>query len=127
MFRSSSANQSIEGEISEDKLLDNMTYANMVDSEEYKRYRKLTYSKLCTFIEILQRAENFKKIPNLPKFQQLMLKLINTSDTKLQKSALECILKSDGKGVLRQYRKLLEGFTDDLKFKDMIAVVNFGS
>ena len=53
MFRSSSANQSIEGEISEDKLLDNMTYANMVDSEEYKRYRKLTYSKLCTFIEIL--------------------------------------------------------------------------
>lgn len=56
-----------------------------------------------------------------------MLKLVNSSDTKLQKMALECLLKSDDKGVLRQYRKLLEGFTDDIKFKDMIQVVNFGS
>jgi hypothetical protein len=37
------------------------------------------------------------------------------------------LLKSDEKGVLKVYRKLLEGFTDDIKFKDMIAVVNFGS
>ncbi len=29
--------------------------------------------------------------------------------------------------MLRPYKKLLEGFTDDLKFKDMIQVVNFGS
>jgi hypothetical protein len=37
------------------------------------------------------------------------------------------LLKSNEKGVLRQYRKLLEGFTDDIKFKDMIPVVTFGS
>jgi hypothetical protein len=30
------------------------------------------------------------------------------------------VLKSDDRGILRQYRKMLEGFTDDLKFKDMI-------
>lgn len=34
--------------------------------------------------------------------------------------ALDCILKTDNDGVLRIYRKLLEGFTDDIKFKDMI-------
>lgn len=55
------------------------------------------------------------------------MRLLNNSDTKLQKIALDCILKSDERGVLRQYRKMLEGFTDDLKFKDMISVVNFGS
>lgn len=49
-----------------------------------------------------------------------MLQLLNTSDSKLQKMALDCLLKSDTKGVIRQYRKLLEGFTDDVKFKDMI-------
>ncbi len=56
-----------------------------------------------------------------------MLRLINTNDTKLQRIALDCLLKADTVGVLRQYRKLLEGFTDDIKFKDMIQVVNFGS
>jgi Down-regulated in metastasis len=56
------------------------------------------------------------------------MKLLNTNDSKLQKLALDCLLKSDSEaGVLRQYRKLLEGFTDDIKFKDMIQVVNFGS
>ncbi len=62
-----------------------------------------------------------------PSFQSLMLRLINTNDTKLQRIALDCLLKADTVGVLRQYRKLLEGFTDDIKFKDMIQVVNFGS
>jgi hypothetical protein len=52
---------------------------------------------------------------------------VNTNDSKLQKLALECLLKADEKGVVRQYRKLLEGFTDDIKFKDMIPVVTFGS
>lgn len=37
------------------------------------------------------------------------------------------MIKADSTGVLRPYKKLLEGFTDDLKFKDMIQVVNFGS
>lgn len=49
-----------------------------------------------------------------------MMKLINTSDTKLQKLVLECLIKSNYmKGVLTQYYKLIMGFTSDEKFKDM--------
>ncbi len=37
-------------------------------------------------------------------------------------------MKSDySSGILQPYRKLLEGFTDDQKFKDMIQILNFGS
>ncbi len=104
-----------------------MTYANMVDSEEYKKYRRQAYSKIYCFLEMLSKADNLRKINRLADFQKLMIRLLNTSDNKLQKIALECLLKSDDKGVLRQYRKLLEGFTDDIKFKDMIPVVSFGS
>lgn len=109
----------------ESSLLDKMTYANMVDSEQYKKYRRQAYSKIYCFLELLQQADNLRKLS--PSFQSLMLRLINTNDTKLQKIALDCLLKADTVGVLRQYRKLLEGFTDDIKFKDMIQVVNFGS
>lgn len=50
-----------------------------------------------------------------------MTRLINTNDTRLQKLSLECLIKTDYKGgILRHYRKLLEGFTDDEKFKDMV-------
>ena len=38
---------------STDKLLDQMTYANMVDSEEYRKYRRIAYSKLYCFLEML--------------------------------------------------------------------------
>lgn len=107
--------------------LDRMTYANMIESDDYKKYRRQAYSKIYCFLELLQRADNLKKLPRLSSFQQLMLRLLNTNDNKLQKLALECLLKADDKGVVRQYRKLLEGFTDDLKFKDMIPVVTFGS
>ena len=47
----------------ESGLLDKMTYANMVDSDEYKQYRRQAYSKLYCFLELLQRAESLKKIP----------------------------------------------------------------
>lgn len=104
-----------------------MTYANMVDSEGFKQYRRHAYSKLYCLLELLQQAESLRGIPNLPSFQNLLLKLLNTSDTKLQKMALDCLLKSDSNGTLKHYRRLLEGFTDDLRFKDMIQVVNFGS
>jgi hypothetical protein len=38
---------------SDQVLLDRMTYANMVDSEEYKKYRRQAYSKLYCFLEML--------------------------------------------------------------------------
>lgn len=34
-------------------LLDRMTFANMVDSEDYKKYRRQAYSKLYCFLELL--------------------------------------------------------------------------
>ena len=40
-----------------------MTYANMVDSDEYKQYRRQAYSKLYCFLELLQKAESLRKIP----------------------------------------------------------------
>ena len=60
-----------------------MTYANMVDSEEYVKFRKHAYSKLYCFIELFNKADNLKGIPMVQTFQNLMLRLINTSDTKL--------------------------------------------
>ena len=78
-----------------------MTYANMVDSEDFKAYRRLAYSKLYTFLELFSQAEHLTKIPDLPKFQQLMLRLLYTSDTKLQKLALNNLIKADKEGVLR--------------------------
>ena len=57
-----------------------------------------------------------------------MLSLINTSDNKMQKNALECLIKSGYKaGLINKYRKLLEGFCDDEKFKDMILILIHGS
>lgn len=34
-------------------LLDKMTYANMIDSEQYRKYRRQAYSKLYCFLELL--------------------------------------------------------------------------
>lgn len=41
---------------------------------------------------------------------------------------MECLIKSGYKnGILHRYRKLLEGFADDEKFKDMIPILEYGS
>ena len=98
LFLSRRMHSSVSGEIA---LLDNMTYANMVDSESYKTYRRQAYNKLYCFTEMLQKAESLRKIPHLAKLQELMMRLLNISDTKLQKMALDCLLKADDKGVLR--------------------------
>ena len=60
-----------------------MTFANMVDSEDYKKYRRQAYSKLYCFLESLQKAENLKKVTRLADLQKLMLRLLNTNDSKL--------------------------------------------
>jgi hypothetical protein len=46
-------------------MLDRMTFANMVDSEDYKKYRRQAYSKLYCFLELIQKAENLKKVTRL--------------------------------------------------------------
>ena len=41
---------------------------------------------------------------------------------------LDLLIKSEyQQGLLKYYRKLLEGLTDDERFKDMISVITFGS
>ena len=62
-----------------------------------------------------------------------MLDLLNTNDSTLQKNALNCLLKCSKRQnfanktlKLPKYEKLLFGLTDDLQFKDMIPVINFG-
>lgn len=41
---------------------------------------------------------------------------------------MDCLIKTDYKGgILKHYRKLLEGLSDDEKFKDVIAAITFGS
>jgi hypothetical protein len=41
-----------------------MTYANMVDSEEFKKYRKTAYSKLYCYLELIRNSDTLKDIPN---------------------------------------------------------------
>ena len=61
-------------------------------------------------------------------FHEIVLNSLYTNDTKLQKMSLDLLIKSDYEyGLLKYYRKLLEGFTDDEKFKDMISAITFGS
>ena len=110
------------------ELIDQITKANMIDSEDYKGFRRQSYSKLYAFIELLNKASNLSKLPSLESLQQLFLDLLTSNDTKLQKHALDCLIKTNYKGgVLKQYSKLLGGLTDDESFKDMIQVINFGS
>ncbi|TNV87999.1 hypothetical protein FGO68_gene14880 [Halteria grandinella] len=108
-------------------ILDRMTLSNMVDSEAFKSFRRQAYTKMYAFIELLTQSESLTKSPRVADLQKLMLRMLNTSDTKLQKYVLDVLLKTDSHGVLRTYRKMLDGFTDDIKFKDMIQVMNFGS
>lgn len=57
-----------------------------------------------------------------------MYHLLSSTDNKCQKSALECLIKTGYKGgVLKKYVKLLEGFCDDEKFKDMVPIMTYGS
>jgi len=54
--------------------------------------------------------------------------MLNTNDTKSQKTTLECLIKSGYKsGLMNKYKKLLDGFVDDEKFKDMIPILIHGS
>jgi len=57
-----------------------------------------------------------------------MVDLLSSADNKLQKNSLECLTKTGyNKGLLIKYAKLLEGFADDEKFKDMIPIMIHGS
>lgn len=57
-----------------------------------------------------------------------MTNLLSSTDNKLQKCALECLTKSGYcRGILTKYKKMLDGFADDEKFKDMIPIMSYGS
>jgi hypothetical protein len=99
-----------------------------MDSDAMKQFRKCTYSGLSAYLELFKRANSLKQMPQIGEFQGLMIDLLSSTDTKLQKNALECLTKSGyNKGLLIKYAKLLDGFADDEKFKDMIPIMIHGS
>lgn len=61
--------------------------------------------------------------------------LLDTADPHLQKNVLTCLIKCSKKtdsfknktAKLPKYAKLLEGLADDLKFRGVIPLINFGS
>ena len=56
-----------------------------------------------------------------------MFKCLSSTDSKLQKCALDVLTKTGFKaGLMAKYKKLLEGFCDDEKFKDMIPILIHG-
>ena len=62
-----------------------------------------------------------------------LLDNISTSDEQMQKAALACLLKAskkqdfDNKTIkLPKYHKLLDGLCDDVKFKDMVVIIEHG-
>lgn len=58
----------------------------------------------------------------------MLLGLLNTHDVKEQTCVLECLVKTGyQRGLMSKYKKLLEGFSDDEKFKDMIQMLIHGS
>ena len=77
--------------------------------------------KVHPYLYLLKKQDNLKSIPRLSLLQDILLELISNVDSKLQTSSLECLIKTNyASGLLHKYRKLLEGFADDEKFKDMI-------
>ena len=53
-----------------------------------------------------------------------MLDQLSCTDNKVQKNALVCLIKTNYKqGLAQKYQRLLEGFADDEKFKDMVPYV----
>jgi len=75
-------------------LVDRMTHANMLDSESNKHHRRTARTKLSNFLDVFKRADSLGQAPKIAAFQSLLLSLLNTNDTKQQKFALECLVKS---------------------------------
>jgi hypothetical protein len=112
----------------DDRLIDRMTQANVMDSDLLKQYRRTAYSCLSSYLDLFRRGEGLKQVPKIGDFQALLVDLLSSSDSKLQRCALECLTKSGYcKGLLTKYKKLLEGFADDEKFREMIPIMIHGS
>lgn len=113
-----------------------MIQANMVDSEQFKVHRRTSYSKLCATIELLSKGNSLNKLGGELSFKliELLTQLLNSADSHLQQIVLTCLVKASKKVdfenttlKLPKYQKLLEGLTDDTKYKDMIPIIVFGS
>ena len=65
-----------------------------------------------------------------------MMALLTSAENSLQKNVLACLLKCSKKtsdsfhnktAKMPKYAKLLEGLADDLKFRNVIPLINYGS
>ena len=105
-----------------------MEKANLMDGESMKGYRRKAHSAVHSYVEMFRRVDSLKQSPDIGQFQNIMLDLLQATDPKLQSSSLTCLIKSGyRRGILIKYKKLLEGFADDEKFKDMIPILIHGS
>ena len=111
--------------------------ANMVDSDEFRAKRKMSYGKLCSMVELFAKASTLNKLSpaQTENLIRIMTRLLSSQESSLQKNALTCLLKCSKKTTtfvnttakLPKYAKLLEGLADDLKFRNMIPIINYGS
>lgn len=62
-----------------------MVNANLVDSEQFKTYRRICYSKLCATIELFSKSSSLNKLNSeqSKKFIGNLMQLLNTADTHL--------------------------------------------
>lgn len=105
--------------------------ANKVDSATFKQSKRAAYLKLTAYIELLTASNCLNKLnkEQTDKLIQYFMQLL--TDDKLQKFAVQGLLKVSKKQnftvKLPKYNKLLEGLCDDIKFRDMISAITFGS
>lgn len=113
---------------SPEQLLQNMAKANQLESPLNRSHRYQSVATLLAFLELFKCQESLKQIPKVAGLQNVLLALLSSADSKNQKLALDCLTKTGyNRGLLVKYAKLLEGFCDDEKFKDMIPILGHGS
>ena len=114
-----------------------MVRANRVDSDEFRSKRKMSYGKLCAFVELLSKSNALNKLSpgNTETLIEHLMTLLTSVENSLQKNVLACLLKCSKKtdsfknktAKMPKYSKLLEGLADDLKFRSVIPLINFGT
>jgi hypothetical protein len=50
-------------QLSQDAILDQMIRANLVDSEQVKSHKKVTYQILASYLDLLKHQESLKQMP----------------------------------------------------------------
>jgi len=76
-----------------------MVQANRVDSDEFRSMRKMSYGKLCAFVELFSKANALNKLSaaHTETLIEHMMILLTSVENSLQKNVLACLLKCSKK------------------------------